>query len=170
MLTLENEHHATKLATFQKTPSIEVRLNLSHEDYEIIEAISYSGRFPYKYPADFLREAIRVLIDKLSSEEHLGRLVAEYNDLQAERYRAMFDALARKIQKAVAQGRFRNAHLLLRSYDEQVRNEPRSNWRDWFLEKVHKELFPAVNDPYDCLIGVSLGRAQKCAAGRTAYD
>jgi hypothetical protein len=79
-----------------------VRLSLSREKYEIVEAISYSGHFGYKYPADFLRDAIRVLIDKLSSEEHLSQLVTEYNTLQAERYQAMLEVLARKVHKRLA--------------------------------------------------------------------
>ena len=132
----------TRFINSKKQSPVKVRLRLSHEDYAIVEAIVHSGRFSYRHPADFFRKAIHVLIDQLSAEEHLGRLVTDYNALQEERYRAMLEILARKVRKAVAERRFPKAHTLLESCIQQVRNEPRNAWRDWFLREIWEQLFP----------------------------
>jgi hypothetical protein len=158
MPTFKSENEANQIVACKKMPRVEVRLNLSHEDYEIIQAISYSGHFSYKYPAEFFRDAIRTQIDKLSSEEHLGQIVTQYDRLQAARYNSMFEVLARKVHKSVAAGRFGKAKADLKWRVARVRNEPRNMWRDWFLGEVHGQLFPVVNDPYGRFIAITLGR------------
>ena len=128
------------MTLFSKSPRVEVRLNLSREDYEIIEAIAYSGQFSYRFPADFYRDAIRAQIDRFACEHHLGDLVTRYNRSQETRYRSVFELLADQIILLVAVNRISEAQVHLQQTITHVNNEPRGFWRDWFLEKAHKQL------------------------------
>lgn len=114
-----------------------MRLSLSRECYEVVEAVVYSGESPYKHPADFYRDAIRT---QIHCQHHLGDLVTRYNRIQETRYRSLFEILIDQILVFVASKRMSEAQVCLEQSIAHVTNEPRSLWRDWFLEKANKQL------------------------------
>jgi len=128
-----------------------VRFRMNSENRKIVEAIVSSGRFAYRYPCDFYRHAVRVLIKQLSCFEDVDNLVAEYQlkiaaqrTIEAQRYRLTFEDLKQEVERLLSSGKRWQARRSLLQFAARMRSEPHGFWRDCYLDKVRETWGPLL--------------------------
>jgi hypothetical protein len=137
------------------SPNVRIRFQIDPEHRKAVEAIVWSRRFRYRYPCDFYRHAVQVLLHLLSGSRELEKVFAEYQLIlddrdreEAEYYVLAFQVLEEQIDHHLSAGQIGRARRLLQRTVVRLRRQSRSCWRDNCLEKIQQRWWALLEGVY----------------------
>lgn len=158
MLKLNGKSNPNEVSSVLKVSSrrsSRASFRIRSEDREMVEAIVSSGAFPYSFPCDFFRHAVRDLLEKLSWHEDVDRLLADHRFKAAarqrsgaEHYMLRFELIKERVLQCLSSGKNGLARKFLQQITGIVQNEPRSYWRDRLLQRVRENWGPLLDGEY----------------------
>lgn len=145
----------TLLANSHGSRNVRIRFQIDPEHRKAVEAIVWSRRFRYRYPCDFYRHAVQVLLDILSDSGDLEKIYGEYQLIAddrdreaAEYYLLAFQVLEEQVNDHLSKGQNGRATKLLQGTVACLRTQPRSCWRDNCLEKIRQRWWALLEGVY----------------------
>ncbi len=156
-------------ATDPKGRSARARFRISPDDREMIEAVVSSGQFPYRFPSDYYRHAVKTHLRWLSWFEDMSGILENHQTKlefrqkeKADFYGLIFNVLKQEVEGHLSKGKNAQAQKSLLRTVARLRMEPRSSSRDYCLERIREKWWALLDGEYypACLRHEKLPRAE----------